>query len=93
MKGDNLSYWNWLLSQRQKDLELELERELLDDNLVKLLKSSIVEAENKIEELKNVKSDELSRSKIKSIVGAGMNEYGGQYAVLPLFKGGYDPVP
>ena len=35
------------------------------------------------------KSDELSRSKIKSIVGAGMNEYGGQYAVLPLFKGGY----
>jgi|GEM_PF-3039161 hypothetical protein len=54
MKGDNLSYWNWLLSQRQKDLELELERELLDDNLVKLLKSSIVEAENKIEELKNV---------------------------------------
>jgi hypothetical protein len=51
MKGENLTYWKWILNQREKDLELEIDRELADDNLIKLIKSEIEEAKIKIEEL------------------------------------------
>lgn len=51
MKGDNITYWKWILNQREKDLELEIDRELNDDNLIKLIKSEIEEAKIKIEEL------------------------------------------
>ncbi len=51
MKGDNLTYWKWILNQREKDLELEIDRELADDNIIKLIKSEIEEAKIKIEEL------------------------------------------
>ena len=51
MKGENLTYWKWILNQREKDLELEIDRELNDDNLIKLIKSEIEEAKIKIEEL------------------------------------------
>ena len=51
MKGENLTYWKWILNQREKDLELEINRELADDNLIKLIKSEIEEAKIKIEEL------------------------------------------
>ena len=51
MKGENLTYWKWILNQREKDLELEVNRELADDNLIKLIKSEIEEAKIKIEEL------------------------------------------
>ena len=51
MKGDNLTYWNWFLGQREKDLELETERELADDYHIKLIKSEIKEAKEKIIEL------------------------------------------
>ena len=51
MKGDNLTYWKWILNQREKDLELEIDRVLADDNIIKLIKSEIEEAKIKIEEL------------------------------------------
>ncbi len=36
-----------------------------------------------------LKSQNIERTDIKTIVGAGMNDYGGQSAILPLFRGGY----
>ena len=51
MKGENLTYWKWILNQREKDLELEINREVADDNLIKLIKSEIEEPKIKIEEL------------------------------------------
>ena len=36
-----------------------------------------------------LKTQNIERTNIKSIVGAGMNDYNGQAAILPLFKGGY----
>lgn len=54
MKGENLTYWKWLLAQRQKDLELELVRDLVDDNLLRVIRQSIFEATQNINELENV---------------------------------------
>jgi len=51
MKGENLTYWKWVLGQREKDLELEINRELPDDYHIKLIKSEIQEATEKIKEL------------------------------------------
>lgn len=52
MKGDNKTYWNWIKNQRQVDLQLEEQRGE-DDNLIKLLKEEIQEAEKKIQEIDN----------------------------------------
>lgn len=52
MKGDNRTYWNWIRNQRQVDLQLEEQRGE-DDNLIKLLKKEIEEAEKKIQEIDN----------------------------------------
>jgi len=52
MNGDNLTYWNWVLNQRKEDLSLEEVRGE-DDDLIKLLKSQVEEAEEKINELEN----------------------------------------
>ena len=52
MKGDNRTYWNWIRNQRQVDLQLEEQRGE-DDNLTKLLKKEIEEAEKKIQEIDN----------------------------------------
>lgn len=54
MNGDNLTYWKWILNQRKVDLELEMDRELEDFNLIRLIKSNIKEAEQRIKELENV---------------------------------------
>ena len=48
--GEDLEHWNWVLSQRKEDLSLETIR-AEDDELLKILKADIEEAENKIEEL------------------------------------------
>ena len=52
MNGDNLTYWRWILGQRKVDLEMD--RELEDFNLIRLIKSNIKEAEKRIKELENV---------------------------------------
>lgn len=52
MRGDNKTYWNWIKNQRQVDLELEEQRGE-DDNLIKLLKEEIEEADKKIQEIDN----------------------------------------
>lgn len=54
MNGDNLTYWRWILNQRKTDLELEMNRELEDFNLIKLIKSNILQAQERIKELENV---------------------------------------
>lgn len=54
MNGDNLTYWRWILNQRKADLELEMNRELEDFNLIKLIKSNILQAQERIKELENV---------------------------------------
>tara|TARA_R110000796_G_scaffold103601_2_gene213015 strand:+ start:1281 stop:1436 length:156 start_codon:yes stop_codon:yes gene_type:complete len=50
MKGDNLTYWRRILAERKKDLVLEQSRDE-DDNLIKLLKLQLTEAEDRIKEL------------------------------------------
>ena len=50
MKGDNLTYWRNILTQRIADLALEKSRDE-DDTLIRLLKLQIEEAENRIKEL------------------------------------------
>ena len=52
MKGDNKVHWNWFLKQAKKDLALEEVRDE-DDNLIKLLKQNIEEAEARIKEIED----------------------------------------
>ncbi len=49
---EDLEHWKWVLSQRKEDLSLETIR-AEDDELLKILKADIAEAEKKIEELSN----------------------------------------
>jgi hypothetical protein len=47
---DDLEYWQWVVSQREEDLSLEIERGE-DDELIRILKSNLEEAKTKVEEL------------------------------------------
>ena len=47
---EDLEYWQWIVDQRTEDLALEMER-AEDDELIKILKDSLEEANIKVEEL------------------------------------------
>lgn len=47
---EDLEYWQWVVSQREEDLALEMERDQ-DQQLIKLLSDELTEAYKKIEEL------------------------------------------
>jgi hypothetical protein len=49
---EDLEYWEDILAQRTEDLRLEEER-FEDDELIKLLKGYVEEAQQKVEELTN----------------------------------------
>jgi len=52
MEGDNKTYWTWVKNQRVVDIALE-ETRGEDDNLIKLLKQQLEEAEAKIKEIED----------------------------------------
>lgn len=47
---EDLEHWQWIVSQREEDLSLEIERGE-DDELIKILKGNLEEAKTKVEEL------------------------------------------
>jgi hypothetical protein len=49
---DDLEYWEWIRDQRTEDLSLEMERGE-DDELIRILKGNLEEANIKVEELSN----------------------------------------
>lgn len=52
MEADTLEYWEKIKADREEDLQLEIERNE-DDQLIRLLKIGLAEANAKIEELQN----------------------------------------
>ena len=52
MKGNDKVYWTWIKNQRVVDIALE-EARGEDDNLIKLLKQQLEEAEAKIKEIED----------------------------------------
>ena len=52
MKGNDKVYWTWIKNQRVVDIALE-EARGEDDNLIKLLKQQLKEAEAKIKEIED----------------------------------------
>ena len=52
MEGNDKTYWEWIKKEREADLVLEVERGE-DDNLIKLLKQEIEEAEENLKQINN----------------------------------------
>jgi hypothetical protein len=51
MEGDNLEYWEWILSERVKDIEAEEAIGSPDATLMKLLIEGKEQAQKKLDEL------------------------------------------
>lgn len=54
MKVDSKQYWTWVKNQRIKDIECEEAIDTPDEIHMKLLKISIKEAQNKINEIDGI---------------------------------------
>lgn len=51
MKGDNTTYWTWVINQRTKDIEAEEAIGSPDPTLIKILISNKEEAQKRLDEL------------------------------------------
>jgi|TARA_R110002096_G_scaffold434044_1_gene654544 hypothetical protein len=54
MKVDSKQYWTWVKNQRIKDIEAEEAIDTPDEMHMKLLKRSLREAQNKINEIDGI---------------------------------------